>query len=97
MPGTIGRVTFGDIPAVAPDHLMHTLQKQPGEIEAEGGLEQKPYQKGKRVRIVSGALAGYEAIFDAHLPGRERVQALMTFLSRHPQPTRLDSDAIERL
>ena len=97
MPGTLGLVAFGDIPAPVPDHLIHALQKQAAEIEAAGGLQAQKFEKGERVRIVSGPFAGYEAIFDAHLPGRERVQVLLTFLSRYPQPAQLNGDAVEKL
>jgi transcription antitermination factor NusG len=96
MPGALGLVTFGDIPAAVPDNLIYELQKQLAEIEAQGGVDQKKYKKGERVRIVSGPFTGYEAIFDTHLSGQDRVQVLLTFLSRYPQPTQLDRDDIEK-
>lgn len=97
MPGTLGLVTFGDIPAVVPDNLVHELRTRLAEIEAAGGLKLKGLEPGDRVRIVSGPFEGYEAIFDTTLPGKERVQVLLAFLSSHPQPIKLDAEDIEKV
>jgi transcriptional antiterminator RfaH len=97
MPGTNGLVTFGDEPAVVPDNLVQELRQRITQIEAEGGLVLDDLRKGDRVRIVHGPFQGYEAIFDAHLPGKERVQVLLAFLSRHPQPMKLNSADVEKL
>jgi transcriptional antiterminator RfaH len=95
-PGTYGLVSFGHIPAVVPDSLIHELKKQLAEMKAEE-VQRRLFQKGDRVRIVNGPMAGYEAIFDAHLSGKDRVQVLLSFLSRHPQPTKLSRDDIVKL
>jgi transcriptional antiterminator RfaH len=90
LPGTHGLVTFGDVPAMVPDNLIAELRQRLRQIEADGGLVNGRYHKGERVRIISGPFAGYDAIFDAHLPGRERVRVLLAFLSNHPQPVKLN-------
>ena len=89
LPGTRGLVTFGDMPAVVPDHLITELHRRLRQIEADGGLLNGRYRQGDRVRIVSGPFADYDAIFDAYLPGSERVRVLLAFLSHHPQPVKL--------
>ncbi len=96
MPGTIGLVAFGGEPAVVPDNLVHELQRRLAEIEQAGGLTLNELQPGDRVRIVSGPFAGYEAIFDMALPGKDRVQVLLAFLSEHPQPIKLHPEDIEK-
>ncbi|NJN54349.1 MAG: hypothetical protein HC804_06055 [Anaerolineae bacterium] len=97
LPGTRGLVTFGDIPAVVPDNLIVELRQQIRQIEANGGLMHGRYQKGERVRIVSGPFAGYDALFDAHLPGADRVRVLLAFLSQHPQPLKINAAHITKV
>ena len=93
--GTHGLVEFGGIPAVVPARLIAELQTKLNELNAQQ-LERIQVKKGEPVRIVSGPFAGYEAIFDAHLPGSERVQVLLAFLSKYPQTIKLDESDIEK-
>lgn len=96
-PGTYGLVSYGGEPAVVPPPLIKELKQRLAELEAKGGLTQRAFKRGDRVRIVKGPFEGYEGIFDAHLPGHERVQVLLAFLSTHPKPLKLDTDDIEKL
>ena len=97
IPGTRGLVSFGDEPAEVPEQLIHELRSRMVRIEEAGGMVLDGLQKGDRVRIVNGPLAGYEAIFDMRLPGQQRVQVLLAFLSSHPQRLKLDANAIEKI
>jgi transcriptional antiterminator RfaH len=97
VPGTRGLIRFGGEPAVVPEHLIAELKRRLAQIETEGDLILDGLKKGDRVRIVSGPFEGYEAIFDARVPGKERVQVLLAFLSSHPQPVKLDPDDIVKL
>ncbi|MCP4425972.1 MAG: hypothetical protein GY803_15880 [Chloroflexi bacterium] len=97
IPGTHGLVTFGDVPAIVPPNLISEIKKRLAEIEAEGGLILDKLKKGDRIKVVSGFFAGYEAIFDTRLPGDDRAQVLLSFLSRFPQPVKLDITDIEKL
>ncbi len=97
MPGTIGLVSFGGIPATVPENLIHELQQRLAQIEAAGGLLLAELEPGDKVRIVEGPFAGYEAIFDMRLPGQDRVQILLSFLSQHPQPVEIDSENIKKI
>lgn len=96
MPGAIGVVSFGTIPAAVPDSLIEQLQKRLAEIEAQGGIVRQAFEAGETVRIVDGPFSGYEAIFDARLPGDDRVQVLLAFLSSHPHPVQLDEGDIAK-
>ena len=96
MPGTMGLVTFGGIPAAVPGGLIDEVRKRLQQIEQAGGLVLADLQPGDSIQIVEGPLAGYEAIFDAHLPGKDRVQVLLAFLSSAPQPVTLDANAIKK-
>ena len=97
VPGTHGLVAFGDVPAIVPVNLIHEIKHRLSAVEASGGLVLDNLKKGDRVRIVSGVFEGYEAIFDTRVPDGQRVQVLMSFLSRHPQPVKLDVADIEKL
>lgn len=96
-PGTHGLVRFGDIPAVVPENLIHELRKRLIALNKAGGAERPDFSPGEEVRIVSGPFAGYQAIFDERLQGEERVQVLLTFLSKQAHRLQLDQDAIEKL
>ena len=82
MPGATGLVSFGGEPAHVPDSLMHAIQKRVEEINAAGGEQLERLQPGEPVVIQSGPFAGYEAIFDARLPGNERVRVLLKLLQK---------------
>ncbi len=97
IPGTRGLVSFGDEPAAVPEHLINELKSRMVRIEEAGGMVFDSLQKGDRVRLISGPLAGYEAIFDMRLPGQQRVQVLLSFLSNHPQRLKLDAQSIEKV
>lgn len=97
LPGVVGLVQFGGEPAALPDNLVHELQARIAQVDAAAQSRQGDLQPGDRVRITSGPFAGYEAIFDLRLPGKDRVQVLLAFLSRHPQPLRLQATDVTPL
>lgn len=86
LPGVVGLVQFGGEPAIVPDTLIRSLQER---LARTAQLRQDDLQPGDRVRITSGPFTGYEAIFDLRLPGKDRVQVLLAFLSQQPQPLKL--------
>ena len=94
LPGSHKLVSFGGEPSIVPDNLIHDLHKHMAQIASEEISMLNSLKPGDRVRITEGPLAGYDAIFDRHLPGNERVQVLLAFLSQHPQPTQLNADMI---
>lgn len=95
-PGAHGLVSFGGEPAIVPVNLVDEVRRRMQALEAIGGITPQTIKKGDPVRIVRGPFAGYDAIFDEHLSGRDRVQVLLAFLSRYPQPLQIDSDDIEK-
>lgn len=97
LPGVQGLVSFGDEPAPVTDALIAELKRRLQAIDAAGGWTQYEIQPGDKVRIIAGPLAGYEAIFDAHLSGAERVRVLLAFLSAGPQPVEMDASAIQKV
>ncbi len=96
-PGTRGLVCFADEPAVVPTNLIDQIQKHLVEIDKAGGLVFNDLVHGDKIRIKSGPFAGYEAMFDMQLTGKDRVQVFLAFLSRYPQKVVLDSADIEKI
>jgi transcriptional antiterminator RfaH len=80
IPGAIGIVKFGGEPAPVSDYLINILQRHLEAINALKSEVLKGLQRGDMVAIQAGPFAGYEAIFDARLPGRDRVEVLLKML-----------------
>jgi len=97
MPHTLGLVTFGAEPATVPESLIRALEKRIKEINNAGGEVLDGLKSGDKVWIQAGPFTGYEAIFDARLPGKERVRVLLQFLN-HPRqvPIELDTSHIRK-
>jgi len=67
------------------------------EIAVAGGELFDGLKPGDEVNISSGPFAGYEALFDARLPGSERVRVLIKMLSDQRRiPVELKSGQVER-
>lgn len=97
MPGALGLVDFGSEPASVPDELLQAIQQK---VEQVNALDEKPVEKfksGEVVTIQSGPFAGYQAIFDSHLPGQERVRVLMELLWDRQIGVELSSGQIKHL
>jgi len=97
MPHSMGLITFGGEPATVPPHLIDAIRKRVEQINAAGGEVFDGLQAGDGVRISAGPFKGYEAIFDARLPGSARVRVLLELLGSQRQvPVELDASHIER-
>ena len=97
MPHTLGLVSFGGEPATVPDHLVYAIHKRVDEINVAGGEVFDGLKPGDTIWISDGPFRGYEAIFDARLPGSERVRVLLEFLgNKRRVPLDLDARQIER-
>jgi transcription antitermination factor NusG len=94
-PGATRLVEFGGYPATVPEEVIHRLKRHLEAVEAAGGFDLDGYKPGDPVRIIDGPLAGYEAIFDLHLSGNERVQVLLEMLGRQVH-AQIDANAIEK-
>jgi len=98
MPHALGLVCFGDEAAIVPENLIHAIHKRVDEIIAAGGELFDGLSQGDQVMISDGPFSGYEAIFDARLPGSERVRVLLHLLNSQRQvPVELDAGQIQRV
>ena len=96
MPHAIGLVSFDGEPANVPDNLIHAIVKRVEEITAAGGEFFDGLKPGDQVKINNGPFQGYEAIFDARIPGNERVRLLIQMLSDRRLPVELMAAQVER-
>jgi len=97
MTHTVGLVCFGGEPAIVPDPLITALQRRVAEIDSAGGELYEKLHSGDRIRIHYGPFEGYEAIFDARLPGMERVRVLLKLLGNRFVPVELSASHIQLL
>ena len=96
MPGASGLVSFDGEPAPVPDLLINTLQRQIEQLNASALKQKTDLKPGDPVIVQDGPFAGYEAVFDSHLPGRDRVRVLLSFLQKRQVPIELHEQHIER-
>jgi transcriptional antiterminator RfaH len=95
--GTYGLVTTGDEPVPVPDHLIEEVRRRVEAINAAGGKIAPLIEPGDRVRILEGAFEGYEAVFDANLAGKDRVQVLLSYLSEQPKRLIIGRDQVKKI
>ena len=95
--GTHGLVQFGGEPATVPENLLSELRQKLERIQSAGGIELEGLKKGDRVKIVGGTLDGYEAIFNIALPGRDRAQVLLAYLSEQPKRLQIEASQIIKI
>lgn len=79
-PGVAGVIHFGNRWPTVPDEIMNELRA----LFSTAQLHEIPTQPavGETVKIVGGALHGWEALVTKIMPGRERVNVLLDFLGR---------------
>lgn len=94
MPGAVNLVSFDGSPASVPDSLIAAVDRQIERINAAPEDRIKDLKPGDSVTIQDGPFAGYEAIFDAHISGRERVRVLLNFLQKRQIPVELRQQQI---
>jgi transcriptional antiterminator RfaH len=97
MPGAAGVVAFGGQPAWVPESLIHAIQRRVEAINAAGGVPASAWRQGDLVRICEGPFAGYQALFDIHLSGGERVRVLLSLLDRQQLPLEVPASLIESI
>jgi transcriptional antiterminator RfaH len=97
MPGASGLISFDGEPASVPDLLVATVRKQ---LEQHNSMIRdagKNFQHGDTVLIQDGPFAGYEAVFDTHISGRDRVKVLLSLLQSRKMSVEIASSQIRRV
>lgn len=96
MPGAVNLVSFDGQPASVPEMLISAIERQVEHINAAQKNMVLGLKPGDAVTIHDGPFAGYEAIFDGQIPGRERVRVLLTYLQKRQIPLELQENQIGR-
>jgi len=94
MLGSLGLVSFGGEPASVPLELIHAVQRSVDHANAGFG-KKWIFASGDLVVVREGIFDGYEAIFDSHMPGNDRVRVLLQYLKGRQVPLVLPIDQIE--
>jgi transcriptional antiterminator RfaH len=94
MPGAVNLVSFDGRPAPVPDILISAIERQMEEINTSSQNLLLGLKPGDAVKIQDGPFAGYEAIFDGQISGRERVRVLLTYLQNRQVPVELRESQI---
>jgi len=97
MPGASGLVSFDGEPASVPDLLIATVKKQVDQHNSLIRDAEKNFQHGDSVLIQDGPFAGYEAVFDTHISGQDRVRVLLSLLQSRQLPIEIASRQIRRV
>jgi transcriptional antiterminator RfaH len=97
MPGAVSLISFDGEPAAVPDLLISTIQRQIEFINASEKKFVDGLKPGDSVLVQDGPFAGYEAIFDGRISGRDRVRVLLNFLQKRQVPIDLREQQIGRL
>lgn len=95
MPGAVGLVMFGGEPAEVSEHLVNALRDHVEAINAGGRENPQLFRQGDAVMIRNGPFSGYEAIFDADLPGQRRAQVLLSFVQGYSMKLELPVEHID--
>jgi transcriptional antiterminator RfaH len=89
-------VSFDGVPASVPDGLIAALERQVDSMNVTAHTSVHNLKPGDSVVIQAGPFAGYDAIFDANLPGRDRVRVLLNFLQARQVSVELHNGQIRR-
>ncbi|MBP9675722.1 MAG: hypothetical protein KBD67_03200 [Anaerolineaceae bacterium] len=95
IPGAANLISFGGELASVPEHIVHAIHLKVDEVNAAGGESAAAsLHAGDHVTIEQGPFAGYAAIFDASLPGSERVRVLLKMLEHRSLPVEMPANYV---
>jgi len=92
MPGVISMVSFGERPQALSDETVRAIRARIDDYNTAGGLPQRVFHPGDRVRLTEGPLQGLEAIFKGPTKPSQRGWVLLEFLgSLHAAEVSIDA------
>ncbi len=97
LPGAIDLVNFGGELATISDELLQAIRRKVDRVNAANGELLESLKPGDVVAIHDGPFAGYQAIFDTRVSGRERVRVLLQMLRDRQIGVELSIGQIERI
>ena len=96
MPFSCGLLAFDGVPATVPHTMVQAIRRHVDEINAAGGEQMVGLAHGDVVLIEGGPFEGYEAIFDARLPGSTRVRVFLRLLQARQMNVELPAGQIRK-
>jgi transcription antitermination factor NusG len=96
MPFALGLVSFGGEPAQVPDDLVQAIRRRSEQIGNGAGKRLEGLKPGDALMIRNGPFEGYQALFDAYLPGNERVRVFLNLLREQRMKLVLPAMQVER-
>jgi len=96
MPYSAGLVQVGGEPGAVQDLVVRGIAARVRDIWGGGALLPDRFQHGDRVVVRQGVFEGYQALFDARLPGTERVRVLLKMLNDRYVPLEVGLELIEK-
>jgi transcription antitermination factor NusG len=97
IPGAAGLVSYGGEPATVQDSLVQAIRKRVEQINNTWDEPVNDLKAGEILEVTGQPFAGYRAIFDAHLPGHERVRVLLQTLQGRKVRVALPLEQLERI
>jgi len=92
LPHSHGLVSFGGNPASVPNDLISKIQEHLEHSNSQ--VMSQTFRPGERVQILSEMFEGYEALFDTHIAGTERVRVLLKMLNNRQVVLELNKNQI---
>jgi len=96
MPYSTGLVNFGGEPAVIPTSIMQALISFIESLAQKKMDARDNFLPGSSLKVVRGPFSGYEAIFDIHLSGNDRIRVLLNLAKGNRMPLELPASHVVR-
>jgi transcriptional antiterminator RfaH len=92
MPGVQGIVSAGPDPIAVPTAVVDEIKHRG--VDGVVKIEPEEFAMGEQVRVVEGPFRGFEAIFERHLSGAQRVAILLSAVDAKGLRVVLPSSAV---
>lgn len=81
IPGLASIISYDGQPASIPDHIINVIRNHVDNLNESTKETNLKFKPGEFVTILGGPFEGYEAIFNEHISGTQRVHVLLKLLS----------------
>jgi len=96
MPYSTGLVNFDGEPAAIPANIMQALIQNIASLTQNEMDVHNDLLRDNPLKVIGGPFAGYEAIFDTHLPGNDRIRILLNLAKGNQMSVELPASHVEK-